>query len=148
MKRTAVIENPIQLDGAFRSFYEAAKGVVVAGGRVMLQLGEPAKSRVQEERYHAMIGEIAEQCEVMGKKLDAESWKRLLVDAFKHDTKNDPDFADEWQKFGTLQMLPALNHDGFVAVGEQTRKFSVKLATAFIDWLGAFGAEQGVEFRR
>lgn len=112
-------------------------------GRVMrVQVSDPIKSREQEEKYHAIIGEIADQHTVRGKRLPPESWKRLLIDAFKHDTKGDDQLAAEWVKFGSgYQLLPALNHDGFVAVGEQSRKFSKKLASAFIEWLLAFQVE-------
>lgn len=107
---------------------------------------EPAKSRDQECHYHALIGDIAANPPadalvlLSGKELDEESWKRLLIDAFKHDTKDDPELAQEWQKFGSLQLLPALNHAGFVAVGEQSRNFSRRLAREFIEWLIAFQA--------
>lgn len=112
-------------------------------GRVLRVLvGDPIKSREQEEKYHAIIGEISWAHTVRGKKLDPESWKRLLIDAFKHDTKDDPDLKGEWEKFGGgYKLLPALNHDGFVAVGEQSRKFSKKLASNFIEWLLAFQVE-------
>lgn len=40
------------------------------------------KSREQEEKYHAMIGDISRQMLYHGEKLDQESWKRLLVEAF------------------------------------------------------------------
>ena len=95
--------------------------------------------------YHAIIGEIAGQKRVYGKRLPAESWKRLLIDAFKHETRNDPDLSREWAKFGTVELLPALNHPGFVMCGEQSRKFSVRLASAFIEWLLAFQAGEDVE---
>lgn len=116
------------------------------GGRCTILVSDPAKSREQEEKYHAIIGEIAEVERLYGKKLPAESWKRLLIDAFKHATKDDPALRDEWAKFGSMELLPALNHPGFVAVGEQSRKFSKKLASAFIEWLLAFqaGAERDV----
>lgn len=112
-------------------------------GRVLRVLvGDPIKSREQEEKYHAIIGEIAEAHTVRGKRVDPESFKRLLIDAFKYDTKDDPDLRDEWSKFGDgYKLLPALNHDGFVAVGEQSRKFSRRLASAFIEWLLAFQVE-------
>ncbi|QNK65884.1 recombination protein NinB [Variovorax sp. PAMC26660] len=67
-------------------------------------------------------------------------------DAFKHETKDDAEFRDDWAKFGSVQLLPALNHAGFVMVGAQSRKFSVKLASAFIEWLLAFGAEHNVRW--
>jgi hypothetical protein len=98
------------------------------------------KTREQEEKYHALIGEIAVKEVLYGKKLDAESWKRLLIDAFRHETRNDPDLRDEWAKFGDVELLPALNHNGFVMVGAQSRRFGVKLGSAFIDWLEAFKA--------
>jgi hypothetical protein len=118
---------------------------VLNGGRSLLVVvGDPIKSREQEQKYHAIIGEIADTDLLYGKKLSDESWKRLLIDAFKHATKDDPDLKEEWDKFGGMELLPALNHPGFVAVGEQSRKFSKKLASAFIEWLLAFqaGAER------
>lgn len=102
------------------------------------------KSRQQEKKLHAMYHDIADQLDLFGKKLPAESWKRILIDAFKHDTKNDPDFRDEWARFGDIELVPALNHPGFVMVGEQSRSFGRKLTSALIEWLLAFGAERGV----
>lgn len=110
------------------------------GGRVTITVADPAKSREQEEKYHAIIGEIANAERLYGKKLSAEAWKRLLIDAFKHETKGDPDLKGEWEKFGEIELVPALNHSGFVMVGEQSRRFSKKLASAFIEWLLAFQA--------
>lgn len=117
------------------------------GRKCHIEVKPPLKSREQEQHYHAMIGDIARQVPYNGKMRDADGWwKRLLIDAFKHETKDDPEFAAEWAKFGALQMVPALNHDGFVLIGEQSRKFSVKLAAGFINWLGAFGAEHEVKW--
>lgn len=116
----------------------ASEACMSAPEGYVCRITPPVKSREQEEKYHAIIGEIAAKEELYGQKLDAESWKRLLIDAFKHETKGDPDLAGEWEKFGSLKLLPALNHPGFVTVGEQSRKFSKKLATAFIEWLLAF----------
>ena len=112
---------------------------------VVVREVKSSKSREQEEKYHAIIGEIAKAKTVYGKRLPPESWKRLLIDAFKHDTRNDPDLSREWAKFGTVELLPALNHPGFVMVGEQSRKFSVKLASAFIEWLLAFQEVEDAE---
>lgn len=112
-----------------------------AGQKVQIVVTDPIKSREQEQHYHAQINDIAEQTTLYGKKLPAESWKRLLIDAFKHDTINDPDLAPLWAKFGSAELLPALNHPGFVVVGEQSRQFGVRLARAFIEWLYAYGAE-------
>src|SRR3546814_2942540 len=73
-----------------------------------------------------------------------EDMKRILVDAFKHETKNDPDFVDLWANMGDLRLVPAIGRDGFVPLGEQTRRFPKKLAAAFIEWLYAFMAENRI----
>ena len=148
MRRQAVIDCEPQLRAAFREFYDSGLELVRSGRSVVLGLSEPTKSRVQEERYHAMIGEIAKQSTLHGKQLTAESWKRLLVNAFKHDTKDDPDLISAWAQMGDISLLPALNNPGFVMVGDQTRTFPKVLATAFIEWLFAWGAETGVRFSR
>lgn len=97
-------------------------------------------------KFHSMLGVIAKQLTHHGQHLDAEDWKRLTIQAFRFETKDDPEFRDEWRKFGEMRLLPALNNNGFVAVGEQSRKFSNKLASGYVEWLYAFGTEQGVRF--
>lgn len=44
------------------------------------RFSEPKKKREQEEKYHAMIGDIVNQCTFMGQKWHRDDWKRLLVD--------------------------------------------------------------------
>ncbi|TFW15915.1 recombination protein NinB [Duganella callida] len=107
----------------------------------MVVFSEPRKKRAQEEKYHAMIAEIASQVEHIGRKWDADDMKRLLVD----------EFADEMRLAGT-----PLHHDGRVTVsfdgrrtvqlGIQTAEFYVKEAAQFIEFLYAFGAARDVVF--
>lgn len=111
------------------------------------RVSPPNKSRDQEAKYHAMFGDIAEQVEFHGTRFDRDTWKRLLVDAFHYDTKDDPDLVEEWRRMGEMRFAPALNHPGVVMLGHQTRDFQVKLASAFIEWLYAFGAENGVVWK-
>lgn len=131
MSQLFILANPAVRERAAAHCRVAPEGYVV---RFM----EPVKSREQELHYHALIGDIADTRELYGKKLPPESWKRLLIDAFRHDTITDPDLAPEWAKFGSVQLVPALNHPGFVMVGEQSRRFSKRLANAFITWLQEF----------
>jgi hypothetical protein len=104
------------------------------------------KSRIQEEKYHAMIGNIARQYSHAGRKWAAEDMKRLLVHAFKLETKDDPDLAEAWREMGELELAPALVGGGFVVLGTQTKRFPKVLATAFIEWLYAFGAEHDIRW--
>jgi hypothetical protein len=52
--------------------------------RVSVEPYKDDQAREHQEKYHAMIGDIARQLEWMGKKRDTETWKRLLIEAFVH----------------------------------------------------------------
>lgn len=119
----------------------AVKAVQVAPPGWMVQISEPAKKRVQEEKYHAMISDIAKQCQFMDQKLDAEDWKRLLVDMF----------AKVMRTMGTPlhhdgRVIPSLDYERVVQLGIQTRDFRVAEACDFIEFLYSFGAERGVRW--
>lgn len=105
-----------------------------------------AKSRPQEERYHAMIGDIAKQWQFCGRTWDAESMKRLLLDQFRRDTVGDAEFKSLWDEVGRVDMAPSIDGSGVVALGIQSRRFPRRLASAFIEWLFAFGAERDVQW--
>lgn len=105
----------------------------------MVQISEPTKKRIQEEKYHAMIGDIARQSEHIGKKWDSDDMKRLLVD----------EFAEEMRIAGTPihhdgRVIPSLDGKRIVQLGIQTRDFYVKEAAQFIEFLYAWGADRGV----
>ena len=125
-----------------RAFRHAC--AAVQEGSVEVVIRKTSKSRDQEERYHAMIADIAKQYTHFGRKWAPEDMKRILVDAFKHETKDDPEFAPLWREMGDMRLVPAIGRDGFIALGDQTRRFPKKLATAFIDWLFSFGAENRI----
>tara|TARA_R110000868_G_scaffold112620_1_gene303167 strand:+ start:906 stop:1310 length:405 start_codon:yes stop_codon:yes gene_type:complete len=105
--------------------------------QLTLEIKDATKSRDQEEKYHAMIGEIAKQMQHMGAKWDAESWKRLLVDQFcrNNDIK-------------TGAVIPNLAGDGIVQLGMQTRNFTKQQASDFVEWVYAWGGEHGVTFEQ
>jgi hypothetical protein len=107
----------------------------------MVVFSEPVKKRIQEEKYHAMIADIARQVEHIGRKWDADDFKRLLID----------DFADEMRAAGTPlhhdgRVIPSLDGRRIVQLGIQSRDFYVKEAAAFIEFLYAFGAARDVRW--
>jgi hypothetical protein len=104
---------------------------------------EPTRNREQEKKYHAQIGDIADQWLYLGVKWNAEDMKRILVNGFKEETKNDTDLAECWRSMGELKAVPGM-HGGLVVLGDQTRRFPKKLASAFVEWLYALGADVGV----
>lgn len=117
------------------SVWPKVKEALQAGKQLTLEIKQVNKSRDQEEKYHAMIGEIAKQAQHLGAKWDAESWKRLLVDQFcrENDIK-------------TGVVIPNLSGDGIVQLGFQTRKFTKEQASEFVEWLNAWGAKHGITY--
>lgn len=99
---------------------------------------EEAKSRDQEEKYHAIIGEIAASYPIHGRLWDAESMKRLLVDQFWRETKDE--YAEMWEQVGNIRSVPSIDGSGIVSLGAQTRRFPKRLGSVFIEWLKAFKA--------
>ncbi len=100
----------------------------------------PKKKRIQEEKYHAMIGDIYKQVDPIKRQcLDVDDAKRLLIDAF----------ARVMAAMGTplkqsSRIVPSLDGSGFVQLGIQSRHFLVSEASEFIAYLSAFGDEKGV----
>ena len=101
----------------------------------------PKKKRVQEEKYHAQIGDIAKQTTYAGKRWDADDMKRLLVD----------EFAEEMRQCGTplhhdSRVVPSENGRRVIQLGIQTTKFYVNEASQFIEFLFAWGAARDVQW--
>ena len=105
--------------------------------QLTLEIKDATKSRHQEEKYHAMIGEVAKQAQHLSAKWDAEDWKRMLVWQFCKD-----------QKLNEGKIVPSLDGTGIVQLGQQTRKFTKEQASEFVEWLHAWGAEHGVTFEQ
>ena len=106
-----------------------------AGHSLVATFSEESKTREQEKKYHGMIGDISEQAQHLGSKWDATDWKRLLVDKFARETGRT-----------SGRIIPNLDSNGVVEVGVLTRKFGKRDAIEFIEWLYAWGAENGCCF--
>lgn len=136
--------NPDQAKQAFNTGYHHAKPWLVAGHRMVLKV-EPETRRDNHNRhFHSLIAQISQH--VGGALADADDAKRILISAFRIDTRDDPDLAAEWAKFGDVRMGRGLRGE-VVLMGIQSRDFTIKLARAFVEWLYSFGAEHGVQFK-
>lgn len=136
--------NPQQGYKALLGVWAAAKAHLLDGRRLVLTLQPETRRLAQNAHFHSLVGQIAVQ--VGGALADPEDAKRILISAFKLDTIDDVDLRDDWAKFGDFRMGRGLRGE-VVLLGTQSREFTVKLAAAFIEWLGAFGAEHGVKFK-
>ena len=105
-----------------------------AGRNLTLEVKDASKSRDQEEKYHAIIGDIAKQAQHMGAKWSAEDWKRMLVWQYCKDNQLD-----------CGKVIPSLDMTGIVQLGIQTRKFTKEQASEFVEFLQAWCANNGIE---
>lgn len=134
--------NPVEAHKVMtHAVWRTVKAEANAGNLVAVRICEQNQTRDAQEKYHAMIGAIAAQ--VGGDLADPADAKRILISAFHIDTRRE--LADDWAKFGDLRMGRGLRGE-VVILGVQSREFTRRLASAFIDWLYAFGAEVGVVY--
>lgn len=117
----------------------AAAQCMTAPDGYVCRIEQPIKSRLQEEKYHAMIGDIAKCVPFMGKMVHKDDWKRLLVDAF---AKVMRDAGTPLHHDG--RVIPSLDGERVVQLGIQTKDFRVREASEFVEYLYAFGAENNV----
>ena len=108
------------------------------------EFDEP-QTREQQERYHAMLADVARQCRHLNEVFSDDDWKRLCVDLFRKESMDDQRLAAYWKRSG-FRLVPSLDGSGLVALGEQTRRFPKYVASAFVEWLYAYGAEKSVEW--
>ena len=104
-----------------------------AGKHLTMEIKLVSKTREQEEKYHAMIGDIAKQAQHMGAKWSAEDWKRLLVDQYMRDIG-----------MYSGKVIPNLDSSGIVQLGTQTRNFTKEQASEFVEWLYSWAANNGI----
>lgn len=129
------LETPEQATFTMQSLWPKIKSALQAGKKLSLEIKPEKKSRDQEDKYHAMIGEIAKQAQHVGSKWSSDDFKRLLIDQWASETN---------RKLGRL--VQSLDGDRIVQLGMQSRKFSKEDASEFIDWLEAWGATNGIVF--
>jgi len=125
-----------QAQALMNNLWPKVKESLKSGKKLTLEIKQQSKTREQEKKYHAILGEIAQQSKHMGAKWDAEDWKRLLVDKFLRETG-----------FKDSPIIPNLDGTGIVQLGFQTRNFSKEHASEFVEFLLAWCADNGIELK-
>lgn len=129
------LNDPEQGLVAFRNAWEKCKEGLLAGKQFEVEIAYKSRTNPQNEKYHAMIRQIASQAQHMGAKWDAEDWKRLLIDQFSKD-----------QGFNYSKVVPSLDGTGIVQLGIQSRKFTKEQAADFLEFLYSWGAQNGITY--
>lgn len=106
-----------------------------------------AKTRLQEEKAHAMFGDIARQSKHLNQVFSADDWKRLLVAQFRIDSiaSDIPRIKEYWIR-NEFKLIPSLDGSSLVSLGQQTRVFPKYVYAALIDWLYSYGANNNIEW--
>lgn len=93
----------------------------------VVRISEPTRSLESNAKMWAMLADISNQTDWHGIKLNAEEWKDLL-------------------SAGLVQsrVVPNLEGNGFVILGQRTSKLTKSQFAALIELLYAFGTERGV----
>jgi len=127
--------NEIQGHTALKEVWAFLRPLLKAGKRFWIIIQLESKTRPQEKKYHAMIGEITKQAMHQGAQWDEESWKRFLLDQFASDT-NRPGG----------RVTASLDGKRVVQLGIQSRDFTIEDGNEFIEWLHCWAANAGIEF--
>lgn len=141
-----LVSSPQELPAAFDRAQKLAKALTIARHRVAVVV-ESLKSREQERLYHSCFRDLARDCLLAGMKHDPEAWKRALLQAFYEETRDDPEFAEDW-KSRAPRFVPDLYGRGLLMVGIESKRFTSGLASAFIEFVHSTGDQRGVKWSR
>jgi hypothetical protein len=133
------LENDLRRQAAHRAIDISPDGHEV-------EIKAASKTRAQERAYHAIFRDVAQQCKHLNQCFDLEGWKRLLVDQFRTEMLAlldcDEDIRADLE--GAVKMVPSLDGRSIVSIGLQTRRFRKKTASALMEWLHSWVAQNGV----
>lgn len=128
------LNDQAQATSLMKHLWPKVKEALAAGRKLTLEIKPASKTRDQEQKYHAIIGDIAKQAQHMGAKWSAEDWKRLLVDQYLKDAG-----------LNGSKIIPSLDGAGIVQLGMQTRKFTKEQASEFVAFLICWCDQNGIE---
>lgn len=127
------LDSQEQATTLMHSLWPKVKTALASGKKLTLEIKAAQRSPEQNDKYHAMIADIAKQAHHFGSTWDANSWKRLLIDQFCKDVG-----------LPTGKVIPSLDGGGIVQLGYQSRDFSKEQASEFVEWLHSWAANNGV----
>lgn len=114
--------------------WHSAKALLLAGHRLVLEVRPETRSSAQNAKLHAMLQDVARQVEWAGAKRDVTTWKRLMTAAWLR-ARGEP-----------VEVLPAIDGHGVDIVFERTSRLSCGECAELIEFIQAWGAQQGVRF--
>lgn len=103
-------------------------GRAPAGTRIEFRTSK--RSIPQNDKFWAMLTDIAEQLTWHGVKLSTDDWKLVMMDALKRE----------------IRMVPNIDGNGFVNLGRSSSDLTKDEMSQLMEIMAAFGAKHGVVF--
>ena len=128
MRHTFVMFNAQQGHTSLREAWEWAKPLLLAGHKIRWSAATETRSSAQNALMWSCLSDIAKQVDWHGQRLDEEAWKDMATAALKRQ-----------------RVVPGID-GGFVVLGQRTSKMTIQEMTEVIDFLRAFGDENGVRW--
>ncbi|MDU5166990.1 MAG: recombination protein NinB [Haemophilus parainfluenzae] len=100
---------------------------------LVVKIQPMTRSLEQNSKLHALLSDISKQCEFNGKKRDIDTWKMIMVSAHKIATG------------GKAEMVIGLEGE-VINLRESTAQMGVQRLASLIEYITAWGAENGVKF--
>jgi len=91
------------------------------------------RREIQSEKFHAMCGDVARQCQYIGRQLTKDQWKVLFISGHAVATGIGAD------------MVPGLEGE-FTNIRESSAQMSIGRMASVIEYVSAYGAEHGVKW--
>lgn len=110
--------------------WPAAKALLQAGRRLIVEVRTETRSLAQNRRLWAMLTDVSLQVEWYGQRLSAEDWKAIFTAALRKS-----------------RAVPGID-GGFVVLGQSTRTMTRAEMSELQTLMEAFGAERGVKWSR
>lgn len=129
---TLSLWEPVQAHKAIMTAWHHAKGWLMAGHRLVLEVRPEKRSDAQNRLLHACLSEISKQVEWAGAKRGVDTWKRLLTAAWLR-ARGEP-----------IEMLPALDGKGVDIVFRKTSQLSKAECAELSEFVMAWAAERGI----
>jgi uncharacterized heparinase superfamily protein len=128
------LNNPQQAHSALKDLWVKIKENLQAGQEFRLEVKKATRSTDQNDMFHALIDKVHKEMKAAGSEWTAEDWKRLLIDAWAHETG---------RKIGKI--APSLDGQRVVQLGLQSHKFTKEEGSEFIEWLLTWMADKGIQ---
>jgi hypothetical protein len=100
---------------------------VSSGTRI--EFKEPKRTLPQNDRFWAMLTDIAEQMKERGREYDPAQWKVIFMAAYGHEVK----------------FLPSLDQKSFIPVGHSSSDLGVREMSDLMEFMSAWAAENGIQ---